>query len=74
MADTSAENTRPGPTTASATNSKDTSRAATPSNAAVEKAPEDGSKFKTLLGILRKYACPLSPAILVVLARLEAWR
>jgi hypothetical protein len=55
MADMSAENARPGSTTASALNSKDTSRAATPSNAAAEKVPEDGSKFKTLLGILRKY-------------------
>jgi len=54
MADLSAENARPGSNAASALNSKDTSRAATPSNAPAEKAPEDGSKFKTLLGILRK--------------------
>jgi hypothetical protein len=38
-------------TTASALNS----RTATASNAPVEKAPEEGSKFKTLLGILRKF-------------------
>ncbi|KAH8724622.1 hypothetical protein GQ44DRAFT_617900 [Phaeosphaeriaceae sp. PMI808] len=58
MADLSAENARPGSTTASALNSRDASRAATPSNAAnapAEKPPEDGSKFKTLLGILRKF-------------------
>ncbi|KAF2033393.1 hypothetical protein EK21DRAFT_98385 [Setomelanomma holmii] len=55
MADLSAENARPGSTTASALNSRDTSRAATPSNAPAEKPPEDSSKFKTLLGILRKF-------------------
>jgi hypothetical protein len=54
MADLSAENARPGSTTASALNSKETSRAGTPSNAPAEKPVEDGSKFKTLLGILRK--------------------
>jgi hypothetical protein len=53
MADLPAENARPGSATASALNSKDASRAATP-NAAVEKPVEDSSKFKTLLGILRK--------------------
>jgi hypothetical protein len=58
MADLSAENARPGSTTASAVNSKDNSRATTPSNAPVEKPAEDSSKFKTLLGILRKYASP----------------
>ncbi|KAF2827641.1 hypothetical protein CC86DRAFT_290000 [Ophiobolus disseminans] len=55
MADHAAEKARPGSATASALNSKDASRATTPSNAPVEKVPEDGSKFKTLLGILRKF-------------------
>jgi len=51
----SAETARPGSTTNSALNSKEPSRAGTPSNAGAEKAPEDSSKFKTLLGILRKF-------------------
>ncbi|OAK95248.1 hypothetical protein IQ06DRAFT_259599 [Phaeosphaeriaceae sp. SRC1lsM3a] len=55
MADLPAEKAQPSSTTASALNSKDPSRAGTPSNAPVEKAPEDSSKFKTLLGILRKF-------------------
>jgi hypothetical protein len=54
MADLSAENAHPGSTTVSALNSKDNSRATTPSSATAEKAPEEGSKFKTLLSILRK--------------------
>jgi hypothetical protein len=71
MADMSAENARPGSTTASAMNSKDTSRAATPSNAAAEKVPEDGSKFKTLLGILRKYVFSQQPHVCVVLRQMS---
>jgi hypothetical protein len=54
MADLPADTAHPGSTTGSALNSKETSRAATPSNAGAEKAPEEGSKFKTLLSILRK--------------------
>ncbi|KAF1920466.1 hypothetical protein BDU57DRAFT_440238 [Ampelomyces quisqualis] len=55
MADLSAENARPGCTTASALSSSEPSRATTPSNAPAEKPAEDSSKFKTLLGILRKF-------------------
>ncbi|KAL6709440.1 hypothetical protein ACN47E_001375 [Coniothyrium glycines] len=46
---------RPASTTSSAPDSKEPSRAATPSNAAAEKPPDDSSKFKTFLGILRKF-------------------
>jgi hypothetical protein len=55
MADLAPEKTQPGSTTTSALNSGDNSRAATPSSAAVEKAPDDSSKFKTFLGILRRF-------------------
>ncbi|KAL1800169.1 hypothetical protein ACET3X_000511 [Alternaria dauci] len=55
MADLAPEKAQPGSATTSALNSKDNSRAATPSNAAVEKAPDDSSKFKTFLGILRRF-------------------
>ncbi|CAO2656273.1 Nn.00g050760.m01.CDS01 [Neocucurbitaria sp. VM-36] len=55
MADLATENTGPGSATASAANSKETSRAATPANAPVEKPPDDSSKFKTFLGILRRF-------------------
>jgi hypothetical protein len=53
MAEMSAENARPG-STKSSLHSRNTSGAATASSAPVEKAPEDSSKFKILLGILRK--------------------
>jgi hypothetical protein len=59
MADLSVENAHPGSTTASALNSRDTSRAVTPAAAAAERPPEEGSKFKTLLSILRK--CVILP-------------
>jgi hypothetical protein len=55
MADLAPEKAQPGSTTTSALNSGDNSRAATPSSAAVEKAPDDSSKFKTFLGILRRF-------------------
>jgi len=55
MADLAPEKAQPGSATTSALNSRDNSRAATPSSAAVEKAPDDSSKFKTFLGILRRF-------------------
>ncbi|RYN33056.1 hypothetical protein AA0113_g2278 [Alternaria arborescens] len=55
MADLAPEKAQPGSATTSALNSTDNSRAATPSNAAAEKAPDDSSKFKTFLGILRRF-------------------
>jgi hypothetical protein len=42
-------------TTTSAINSKDVSRASTPANAQVEKPPDDSSKFKTFISILRRF-------------------
>jgi hypothetical protein len=62
MAELAAENARPGSTTTTTTtttttpalNSQDASSAAALATAPVEKAPEDSSKFRTLLGILRK--------------------
>jgi hypothetical protein len=53
MADLVAENARPGSTTNSATPSNAASRASTP-GAGAEKPPDESSKFKTFLGILRK--------------------
>jgi len=55
MADPVPEKAPTGSAPPSALNSRDTSRAATPSNAAAEKAPDDSSKFKTFLGILRRF-------------------
>ncbi|UPX19340.1 uncharacterized protein EKO05_0009607 [Ascochyta rabiei] len=54
MADLAAENAHPGSTTNSATASNAASRASTP-GATGEKPPDDSSKFKTFLGILRKF-------------------
>ncbi|KAJ4412702.1 hypothetical protein N0V91_000464 [Didymella pomorum] len=54
MADLVAENARPGSTTNSATPSNAASRASTP-GAGAEKPPDESSKFKTFLGILRKF-------------------
>jgi hypothetical protein len=62
MADLSADHAHPGSTTASALNARDTSKAVTPASAAVERPPEEGSKFKTLLSILRKCVILLSPS------------
>ncbi|KAH9862134.1 hypothetical protein IAQ61_010337 [Plenodomus lingam] len=42
-------------TTASASNSTQASRATTPTGAPAEKPPDDSSKFKTFLGILRRF-------------------
>jgi hypothetical protein len=53
MADLAAENARPGSITNSATASNAASRASTP-GASAEKPPDDSSKFKTFLSILRK--------------------
>jgi hypothetical protein len=39
----------------SAAASKEPSRASTPANAPVEKAPDEGSKLKTFLGVLRRF-------------------
>ncbi|KAF2252482.1 oxysterol-binding protein-like protein [Trematosphaeria pertusa] len=39
----------------SAVNSKEPSRASTPANAPVEKPPDDSSKLKTFLGVLRRF-------------------
>ncbi|KAF2129912.1 hypothetical protein P153DRAFT_385145 [Dothidotthia symphoricarpi CBS 119687] len=50
MAELAADNARPGSATTSVT-----SRAATPTNAPVEKPPDDSSKFKTFLSILRRF-------------------
>lgn len=55
MADLAPENAAPGSATSSALNSKEPSRAATPSNAPAEKPPDDSSKFKTFLSILRRF-------------------
>jgi hypothetical protein len=52
MADLAPEKAQTGSST-TALNSRDNSRAVTPS-AAAEKAPDDSSKFKTFLGILRR--------------------
>lgn len=54
MADLAPEKAQSASAPASALNSGDNSRAPTPSNAAAEKAPDDSSKFKTFLGILRR--------------------
>ncbi|KAH7110082.1 oxysterol-binding protein-like protein [Dendryphion nanum] len=43
------------PASVSATTSTDPSRASTPANATVEKPPDDGSKLKTFLGVLRRF-------------------
>ncbi|EMD97435.1 hypothetical protein COCC4DRAFT_204245 [Bipolaris maydis ATCC 48331] len=55
MADLAPEKAQSASAPASALNSGDNSRAPTPSNAAAEKAPDDSSKFKTFLGILRRF-------------------
>jgi len=55
MADPAPEKGPTGSAPSSALNSRDTSWAATPSNVAAEKAPDDSSKFKTFLGILRRF-------------------
>lgn len=55
MADLAPASAQPGSTTASALNSADASRATTPTSAPVEKPPDDSSKFKTFLGILRRF-------------------
>ncbi|EDU49209.1 oxysterol-binding protein [Pyrenophora tritici-repentis] len=56
MADPVPEKGPTGSAPSSVINSRDNSRAATPLNAAVaEKAPDDSSKFKTFLGILRRF-------------------
>ena len=52
MADPSATSLTPN----SAATSNEPSRVSTPANAPVEKAPDDGSKLKTFLGVLRRYA------------------
>lgn len=54
MADLAPEKAQSASAPASTLNSGDNSRAPTPSNAAAEKAPDDSSKFKTFLGILRR--------------------
>jgi protein involved in sex pheromone biosynthesis len=54
MADLAPEKAQTGSTTTSALNPRDNSRAVTPSATAAEKAPDDSSKFKTFLGILRR--------------------
>lgn len=61
MADSAAESARPGSTTNSATASNAASRASTP-GATAEKPPDDSSKFKTFLGILRKYVARQAPS------------
>ncbi|EUC35226.1 hypothetical protein COCVIDRAFT_103484 [Bipolaris victoriae FI3] len=55
MADLAPEKAQSASAPASTLNSGDNSRAPTPSNAAAEKAPDDSSKFKTFLGILRRF-------------------
>ncbi|CAE7209772.1 hypothetical protein P3342_011931 [Pyrenophora teres f. teres] len=58
MADPVPEKAPTGSAPSSAINSRDNSRAATPSHppaAAAERAPDDSSKFKTFLGILRRF-------------------
>ncbi|CAA9965833.1 oxysterol binding protein [Pyrenophora teres f. maculata] len=58
MADPVPEKAPTGSAPSSAINSRDHSRAATPSHppaAAAERAPDDSSKFKTFLGILRRF-------------------
>ncbi|KAH7378838.1 oxysterol-binding protein-like protein [Pyrenochaeta sp. MPI-SDFR-AT-0127] len=55
MADLAPENAPPSSATSSALNSKEPSRATTPSNAPAEKPPDDSSKFKTFLSILRRF-------------------
>lgn len=60
MADLAAENARPGSTTNSAAASNAASRASTP-GASAEKPPDDSSKFKTFLSILRKYVARQPP-------------
>ncbi|KAK7193046.1 oxysterol binding protein [Paraphaeosphaeria sporulosa] len=51
MAESSANSLAP----TSAAPSNEPSRASTPANAAVEKAPDEGSKLKTFLGVLRRF-------------------
>ncbi|KAF2444120.1 oxysterol-binding protein-like protein [Karstenula rhodostoma CBS 690.94] len=52
MAESSANSLAP---TSAAATSNEPSRAPTPVNAPVEKAPDDGSKLKTFLGVLRRF-------------------
>ena len=47
----------------SAATSNEPSRASTPADAPVEKAPDDGSKLKTFLGVLRRYVVLRAPYI-----------
>ena len=54
MADLAPEKPQSASAPVSTLNSGANSRAATPSNAAAEKAPDDSSKFKTFLSILRR--------------------
>jgi hypothetical protein len=54
MAEPSANSLAP----TSAATANEPSRASAPPSAPVEKAPDDGSKLKTFLGVLRRYATP----------------
>ncbi|KAI8939585.1 hypothetical protein NX059_003349 [Plenodomus lindquistii] len=55
MADLAPASAQPGSATGSALNSNEASRATTPTAAPAEKPPDDSSKFKTFLGILRRF-------------------
>ena len=54
MADLAPAGAPAAPTPPSALNSNAASRTATPTTAPAEKIPDDSSKFKTFLGILRR--------------------
>ena len=57
----------------SAATSNEPSRASTPANAPVEKAPDDGSKLKTFLGVLRRFVFLMALAVLAEHASEHTW-